>query len=186
MHCPAMGDVRLSAELFPDGDRITRGRGNVGWDICVLVPQGLIPTVLVDLANVITRGIMVVLAEIKAVDPAVRSVEQDVAQGARERIVCAAHEQGIAEAGNERAPELQRRRVVLVFLPHNIADDFLRGIIHDLGKLGVAHRGLLAPDGQAVVAQSAAIMRRRQSENERRWRERLPAAASTSAASAGG
>lgn len=64
--------------------------------------------------------------------------------------------------------------MVLVFLPRNIADDLLRGIVHDLGKLGVAHRGLLAPDGQEVVAQSAAIMRRWQSENERRWRERRP------------
>lgn len=105
MHCPAMGDVRLSAELRPHCDRITRGRGNVGWDIGVLVAQGLIPTVLVDLAGVITRGIMVVLAEIKPVDPAVRSVERDVAQRACQRVVSAAHEQGMAGAGSQIAAE---------------------------------------------------------------------------------
>lgn len=105
MHRAAMGDVGFCAELLPHCDRITRGRGDVGWDIGVLVPQGLIPTVLVDLASVITLGIMVVLAEIKPVDPAVRSVEQDVAQRACQRVVSAAHEQGMAGAGSQIAAE---------------------------------------------------------------------------------
>lgn len=91
MKDPLMSDSGFSAKLPPDIDRIIDRSRNVLRYIGVLVAQLIAPTVLMFFADVLTRRIVMILAQIEAVNPARTPMDQHIGQGTSKRIVTASY-----------------------------------------------------------------------------------------------
>ena len=92
------------------------------------------------LANAITIRIVVIGTEIQCINPPGSSMDQDVTQGADDRVIAADHEQRITSLRRDRRSKLASGRMVVVVPPSQVLGDFLGLVGKDAFKLPPAGR----------------------------------------------
>lgn len=127
-----MHESCFPTELLPHPIGIFPAGGDVLWLIGVFVPKLLGPSVLMGLADPLAGRVPVPPAEIESIDPSDRPVDDRKGKRSRDAIPAAPDEHRRVRGRRQRRSELDRRRMVVVLGPCEIAVDPLRWVREEL------------------------------------------------------